>query len=355
MIEITDFFKLDIEQKKALIELLLKDSNTTEWERKTYGDLKLNHKIIKHDSAPKYGPSNNQSRIRYEVLDNKKFNEGNYATIYKTLCTLSIDKSGLLQVKNRHFDGSRLVKYQEYKSHYKETKEVELTRMVKESKFMSLHSFFHSKPISIGKKGSYIVMRELQTAALDTWINDNELTVRGRYQLSQALLKALQEQIQDKGWVHFDIKPENIIVKKCQEGFEAFIIDYGFITYEKEINHSLKRGTHLYSAPECYSVKTIKSKSADVYSMGRVLMVLWGHRVNTDKIKSYEDEARAPCYKSLFKTLTPQPTHQYELCRLFKQMCEPDSLKRISLSEAISELELLKNIREYDENSMFLF
>ncbi|GAA5506987.1 serine/threonine protein kinase [Novipirellula caenicola] len=86
--------------------------------------------------------------------------------------------------------------------------------------------------------------------------------------------------IHEQGWAHGDIKPENVLVDA--EG-EPYLCDFGSAvplsdcdTLERECDadsHSVEiNGTPAYMAPECASGRSPATVSADVYSMGILLI-----------------------------------------------------------------------------------
>ncbi len=89
------------------------------------------------------------------------------------------------------------------------------------------------------------------------------------------------------GWIHGDVKPENVIVGS---GGHVTLIDLGFAAQIHTVNGSQFRGTPDYAAPELLSGNMAALPAADMFSLGRMLWH-WLTQVQTDKEKSLEPVA----------------------------------------------------------------
>jgi serine/threonine protein kinase len=206
---------------------------------------------------------------------------------------------------------------------------------------------FHAKPMVQVDNKTYMIMRELPGVQLFKVIEDNDLTLQERHDLSIALLKALKEQIHDLGYVHRDIKPENILVYKNGSQFEIYIIDFGFIKRAECSDANAKMGSPPYAAPECYSTLTNKTEKTDIYALGRTLMFLWGYRqLENDQWRPKYDEAMAPAFYNLFYKLEPKPGCHRELKAIFETMCLPFMNMRPNIPDLINEFEALRDSLE---------
>lgn len=352
MIEISDFSKLDNNQKGALLNLLSKDMDKNEWPAGVYDDVVLKHTIVKHLSSPKYGLFKNERRCRYEVLDNKEFNYGKFSKVYKSLFTLSIDVEGNLNIKKRKNGTYRLIKQQDYrkKSVYSISEQKET--MINEANAMLSTSFFHSKPLVLGQYSSYICMRELPGIDLLTLLNTNNLSIKERYDLTLALLRALKTQIHDKGFVHKDIKYDNILIDTIDNQFVVYILDYGFIKIKNFDDSKIKKGSPIFAPPESYITGIQNTEKSDIYSLGKVLMYLWGDYDSEDRfINGYKEEANNPVFDNLFERMNPKPTHQSEIKNILQQMCHPQMEKRPTIDQLIELfLKLEGKIGPYKES-----
>lgn len=82
-------------------------------------------------------------------------------------------------------------------------------------------------------------------------------------QLAQAL-----DAIHAAGWVHGDIKPDNVIVGT---GGHVTLIDFGFAARVHSVPNHVYRGTPDYSSPETLSGQTAMIPAMDIFSLGRLL------------------------------------------------------------------------------------
>lgn len=103
------------------------------------------------------------------------------------------------------------------------------------------------------------------------------LTMQVRLELAILLCRAVISQIHAKGYVHCDLKPENILVDLRQSPFAVNIIDPGLM--RKVNTHRLtsgKWGTAGFMAPESMVQGQQITYAFDVYSLGRVISMLFG-------------------------------------------------------------------------------
>jgi serine/threonine protein kinase len=98
------------------------------------------------------------------------------------------------------------------------------------------------------------------------------------------------KQIHESGFIHFDIKPDNIMINGLlnnEENFNeyltkihVYIIDFGLAQYigkQETIELEEDRGTPLYYPPESFeSIFYTFSKKVDIYSFGKTCFYLYG-------------------------------------------------------------------------------
>jgi serine/threonine protein kinase len=270
VIEISDLINLDEFTKTSLADILKKNSETRFWGTGTHDHLNLNFKILKHNSSNKIRTGISGPRVRYEVVDTDLFSIGTYSKYYRCRFKLSIDDKGNLQIKERKPGRVRLVKEQNiiFNDEYL------LDEISSEAAAMMDSDIFHSKPLVVDGDKTYIIMRELPGITLSSLIKENNLTIQERYNLSLALLNALKMQIHDKGYIHRDIKPDNILVYMNGDQFEIYIIDFGFIS-KTNAKPTDCRGSPQFAASECSSELYVKNEKTDIYALGIVFKFLW--------------------------------------------------------------------------------
>ncbi len=120
----------------------------------------------------------------------------------------------------------------------------------------------------------YMVMEYIQGTAIDAYCEEHELNFDKRLDLVSKICQAIQYAHQ-KGIIHRDIKPDNILITEVDG--EAFpkVIDFGIAHSDKGgINNirkiALHSGTPMYMSPEQFSESGLSTQS-DVYSIGLVL------------------------------------------------------------------------------------
>lgn len=87
-------------------------------------------------------------------------------------------------------------------------------------------------------------------------------------------------QAHDKGIVHCDIKPGNIVLREDSDPLQAVLVDFG-ISSSHHAATSSGAGTEHYMAPERLAAETPMSPNMDVYAIGATLRVLLtGHHDN---------------------------------------------------------------------------
>lgn len=126
--------------------------------------------------------------------------------------------------------------------------------------------------ISIGRDNSYFIMEHFRGNNMKNAIRFDHSTVQGRSKKIMELLAQAFAFIHDKGWVHKDIKPDNVLVNKAGD---VRVIDFslaskptGFISSMLTRKSSVViQGTRTYLAPELIQRQPL-TFSADIYSLG---------------------------------------------------------------------------------------
>lgn len=134
---------------------------------------------------------------------------------------------------------------------------------------------------------SCLPMRRMEGESLFYYIQDPDkyrLTTDDCYQLSIELFRQLAKQVHKKGFVHCDIKPENIMIYKNDHGWQVNIIDVN-LAQECEGYNALDIGTAAYIARENHIASLLGNKDeglytkrSDVFAMGLINALLWGDK-----------------------------------------------------------------------------
>lgn len=234
--------------------------------------------------------------LRYEAISNKApIGQGGFGTVRRIKGTVVLDaEDERIQFKKHGKDGKRrVVKVQEHTAW--ENSLADYQKAFEFSK-RAPHLAIKEPAIvdtSLVRQTSYTVMdeipgRDLFAISADDYAGVDVLSTLERIDLTYALLLALKEQVRDQGLVHRDIKPENILVD-LGPPITVKIIDYDF-SMDTPDGQSL--GTEGYYAPEIVSAPMSTCEKADVYSMGRVIALIW--RVDVATYIENEDYPYAP-------------------------------------------------------------
>ncbi|MBA3537513.1 MAG: protein kinase [Tatlockia sp.] len=274
----------------------------------------------------------------YELLSPKDpLGEGGFGLVHKIKRTLTFTKDGLQIKKHGKDELGRVVKVQMHsdKNPLENLQiEYELTKWA--------DSLAIKEPTLIGDSDnptSLTVMnrlpgRELFDIIYDDYEGIEVLTLKQRFELSQALLISL-ENLSFKGIVHRDIKPENIFVDLNKIPIAVTIFDYGFGFFANAPDGK-QPGSKEYVAPEIVNPDDVGYK-ADVYSMARVIAKLWRvdtHTYNgdlnflwplTDRIANLFNGILLPFEKqneiriALSGMLKTKPQHRYSIAQAVRR------------------------------------
>ncbi|MFN0199635.1 MAG: serine/threonine protein kinase [Planctomycetaceae bacterium] len=123
------------------------------------------------------------------------------------------------------------------------------------------------------KTNAYIVMELFRSPSLRTYLSNDLVTLQARFKRLMELVCMSISYLHEKGLVHKDIKPENILLSK---GSEVRLIDFALCTkyatgMAKMFAGKPKaiQGTRSYLAPETIR-KEAPSPQTDIYSLGVV-------------------------------------------------------------------------------------
>lgn len=118
--------------------------------------------------------------------------------------------------------------------------------------------------------GAAIVMEYVEGATLDDFIASNP----NRFARERVLRDILDgaEYLHHRGILHNDLKPQNIIVNRHGA---ARIIDFGLSASDDSLWNGCVGGSNNFSAPEIIEGGRAYGAASDVYSVGRVMEVLF--------------------------------------------------------------------------------
>lgn len=227
--------------------------------------------IFNQDIIARY---NKKGELVFDIVKNKTIGHGGMANIQPITRTIKLSEEntgGLIFKKRPKADANRLAA-----KISKNKKDIAL--MEREAKVTPSISYLKFKAGIKGHNGLYyMVFHRFENAMeLGDYI-DNELTkLTGLDKLKQLISITLQlfEQLIElhKSIVYRDAKPENILYI----GGKIYYIDFGFSDLLADEGRLINAGTPCYAAPEVFSAKTAVTRKADIFSLSRVLTVLWG-------------------------------------------------------------------------------
>jgi len=138
-----------------------------------------------------------------------------------------------------------------------------------------------------------------------------------------------------KGWLHGDIKPDNIFV--ARDG-HVTLIDLGFARrFDEGLDETELAGSMAYLAPEMFTLAAQPSAACDIYSLGITLFECVTGQVPFT-VKGDEELALAHLREIPPNPRTLQPNLSPRLCRLLREMLAKEPLRRPSSDELISRL-----------------
>lgn len=280
--------------------------------------------------------------VRYEVISNQaELGHGNYGQVKLIEGTLAFDESQL-RLKEHGSDGStRVVKIQQHNRNnpflYVEN-EIKLSRRA---------DHLAIKDATEQDNISYTVMKKmpgitLHKILIDDFIGSSILTTQERINLTKALASMLYKQASIKGIIHRDIKPENIMVD-LNSPIRVNLIDFGLSTTFEDLEGDCA-GTEEYIAPEIAYNPWETTVKSDVFSLGRVIALLWGAHINSlySKIPFSPFAAMEGKLQNLFTNIKNLESNDKDI--IFETLVgmlttQPD--ERLSIEEVIANFNLL--------------
>lgn len=186
--------------------------------------------------------------------------------------------------------------------------------------------------VSIGRDNCYFIMEHFRGGNLKNMIRNDHFTVQARAKKIMETCAQTFAYIHDKGWVHKDIKPDNILVTKAGD---VRIIDFslaskptGFLSkmLTRKANVVIQ-GTRTYLAPELIQRMPL-TIAADIYSLGicfyEMLVgrppfimsnpndLLMAHvREQADKPSSYNVNLTPELDQFIFKMIAKKPKDRF--------------------------------------------
>jgi len=227
--------------------------------------------------------------FRYEIVNDVRLGRGAFGWIVTSLATLipnPVDQTFRYsrdQVYLPRRQARRVIKFVKYrdKAHPLESE------MQHEAELLIQADNMKSKPfVMIKPNHAALVMEHLGGITLDALLHkykagEFNLTIDIRFELSIAFWEALRTQVTERGLIHKDIKPENVMVDIIEGKFKMTIMDFGLSRRADDptLNTVDKGcGTHGYAPPEFYGEDPNGFKvspASDVFSGGVCIERIW--------------------------------------------------------------------------------
>jgi eukaryotic-like serine/threonine-protein kinase len=167
----------------------------------------------------------------------------------------------------------------------------------------------------VSKKQAYIVMELFKSANLKSMLRSSLLDVHTRMSKLAESVTSAYAFMHEKGWIHKDIKPENILMTR---GSEVRVIDFSLASKpDSAIGRMVTRksniaiqGTRTYIAPELIKRERLTPK-ADIYSLGITFYECLTGRppftgTNPNALLMSHIQERPPAPSEIHKNVSPQ-------------------------------------------------
>lgn len=181
--------------------------------------------------------------------------------------------------------------------------------------------------------GRWMVMERMPGDQLLRIMKANQIThAKLLCDLTQAIMLAYKKQIANLGLIHFDIKPENIVVDLSSPIVINFV-DPGSVIREVDYRNGERRvflGTPMYRAKEKSSIKSQKS---DIYSLGKTLEQLWSFKGITHLCDEQTRLGFSKIIKSMVKSNPEERPAIDEILTLFNNVNPFASLDTLTTIE----------------------
>ena len=137
-------------------------------------------------------------------------------------------------------------------------------------------SYLTMDKITPGKELFAFIQRDVDAK------NEEKISLDERMVLTKELFRAVRE-IQEKGIIHQDLKPENMILQLNPVRIK--IIDFAlgllFAPGDKGVFNANSPGSMSYASPECLMSRKVDTPflhtpKMDVFSLARILVLIWG-------------------------------------------------------------------------------
>ncbi len=250
----------------------------------------------------------------YEVLD--VIGEGNFGKVYKVRALKGRYKGKIFALK---------VANNPYALEYM-WKEAQALILFRHPNIVSLQSYLYRKD----KKELYLIYEYMDFGTLKDYVEQKgTLSEEEALRVLSHIVNAL-DYLHSRGYIHSDLKPENIFGKKVFNTIVWKLGDFGLIRIRGEASILDVKGTVGFIAPEVFRGEI--HRSSDIFSLGCVLYYMLtskipfeGETIIERKRKNKEGKVKIP------KNLSDR------MKRLLTKMLERDFKKRFRTAGELKE------------------
>ncbi len=143
-------------------------------------------------------------------------------------------------------------------------KEAQALILLQHPNIISLKSYLYKKE----EKKLYVIYELMSEGDLYDYVQKNDISLNQGIKIFYDIVKGLSY-LHDKGYIHSDLKPNNIFGKKILKGIVWKIGDFGLIKIRGTASIIDVKGTVGYIAPEVF--KSEIHRSSDIFSLGSLL------------------------------------------------------------------------------------
>jgi serine/threonine-protein kinase LegK1 len=216
-----------------------------------------------------------QGQVRYEI-EGHKIGGGHFGIVYLSRATLVPLFDGKLTYKIKPLGKQRIIKIQHHQASLDDRWVKHEYRMLKQSGGLHVKLPTEIKYPEQKQNSSVLVMRMLGIKTISDMRDGGQLrkaTTDERIAYTLGILRALKEQVTDKGLVHRDIKSSNFRVDGDYTNF--YLVDFGLA---KQVDEQTTEnvGTMEYVSPEVFKRGAKTSPASDLFSLSYVIGQIWG-------------------------------------------------------------------------------
>lgn len=190
----------------------------------------------------------------------------------------------------------------------------------------------------------YIAMPYYEKGSLKKLINTKFLTTREIIRYSVQMLNGLHN-IHSKGLIHFDLKPDNILISDRNE---ALVSDFGLTKAINELGTALPNGLYNKHVPPEYFTGTGFTYKVDIYQIGLTMYrICVGNEVFDNELNSYigrEQDFVNDVLRNKFPNRKVYPAHIPKKLRTTINKC----LKANPTERFDSALEIINSIADIE-------